>query len=80
MKNKTVWFAKRRYGWGWGVPTTWQGWMVLGSYCVALYITSSYFHPQSEPFTWALCIVIQTALLIAFCYWKGERPSWSWGE
>ncbi|HAS8418028.1 TPA: hypothetical protein I7738_07830 [Vibrio vulnificus] len=80
MKNKTVWFPKRRYGWGWGVPTTWQGWMVLGSYCVALYITSSYFHPQSEPFTWALCIVIQTALLTAFCYWKGERPSWSWGE
>ncbi|HAS6247990.1 TPA: hypothetical protein I7203_16700, partial [Vibrio vulnificus] len=63
MKNKTVWFPKRRYGWGWDVPTTWQGWMVLGSYCVALYITSSYFHPQSEPFTWALCIVIQTALL-----------------
>jgi len=23
------WFPARRYGWGWGLPTAWQGWVVM---------------------------------------------------
>jgi hypothetical protein len=23
------WFPAKRYGWGWGLPQTWQGWLVL---------------------------------------------------
>src|SRR6266702_3273794 len=23
------WFPAKRYGYGWGIPTTWQGWLVL---------------------------------------------------
>ncbi len=23
------WFPAKRYGWGWGIPNTWQGWLVL---------------------------------------------------
>jgi large subunit ribosomal protein L4 len=23
------WFPVKRYGWGWGLPTAWQGWAVL---------------------------------------------------
>jgi hypothetical protein len=23
------WFPAKRYGWGWGSPATWQGWVVL---------------------------------------------------
>ena len=23
------WFHAKRYGWGWGLPATWQGWVVL---------------------------------------------------
>ena len=26
------WFPARRYGWGWGLPATWQGWLVLAGY------------------------------------------------
>ena len=25
-------FSAKRYGWGWGSPCTWQGWMVLAAY------------------------------------------------
>ena len=23
------WFPAKRYGWGWGLPVAWQGWLVL---------------------------------------------------
>jgi hypothetical protein len=25
------WFPAKRYGWGWGLPVTWQGWAVLAA-------------------------------------------------
>jgi hypothetical protein len=27
--EKTVWFIAKRYGWGWGLPCAWQGWVVF---------------------------------------------------
>lgn len=27
--GKSYWFPAKRYGWGWGPPATWQGWVVL---------------------------------------------------
>lgn len=27
--GKKIWFPAKRYGWGWGLPVTWQGWVVL---------------------------------------------------
>ncbi|HTS17465.1 MAG TPA: hypothetical protein VMP11_07825 [Verrucomicrobiae bacterium] len=27
--DKRVWFRAKRYGWGWGLPCAWQGWVVL---------------------------------------------------
>jgi hypothetical protein len=26
------WFPAKTYGWGWGLPSTWQAWVVLGGY------------------------------------------------
>ena len=28
-KKKKIWFPAKRYGWGWGLPCAWQGWVVL---------------------------------------------------
>ena len=28
--KKEYWFAAKTYGWGWGLPTVWQGWLVYG--------------------------------------------------
>jgi hypothetical protein len=32
--NGKYWFPAKRYGYGWSVPTTWQGWLVLAVYVV----------------------------------------------
>ncbi len=34
--SKRVWFPAVRYGWGWGPPVTWQGWLVLAGFLVLL--------------------------------------------
>ncbi len=26
----TYWFPAKRYRWGWGLPSVWQGWVVMG--------------------------------------------------
>lgn len=34
-KSKDMpWFPKKKYGTGWGLPNTWQGWIVLLAYII----------------------------------------------
>ena len=40
--EKDYWFPTRKYGWGWGLPTRWQGWLVYGA---ALLLLISIFLP-----------------------------------
>jgi hypothetical protein len=30
------WFPAKRYGWGWGPPRVWQGWVVLAIFFALL--------------------------------------------
>ena len=32
--TKNYWFRAQRYGWGWGLPLTWQGWIIVIAYTV----------------------------------------------
>jgi hypothetical protein len=27
--ERKYWFPAKRYGWGWGIPSSWQGWLVF---------------------------------------------------
>lgn len=37
MSNiQKYWFSDKRYGWGWGLPSAWQGWVVLVGYVLFL--------------------------------------------
>jgi hypothetical protein len=33
---KNYWFPVKTYGWGWGCPNCWQGWVVILAYVVLL--------------------------------------------
>ncbi|HEX3870182.1 MAG TPA: hypothetical protein VHV77_07100 [Pirellulales bacterium] len=78
-EHQPVWFPAKRYGWGWGLPVAWQGWIVLILWFVA-------FTPGAAILalhTWVgfgVFVVLMTALLFAVCYAKGERPRWRWGK
>ena len=77
--NKSYWFPVRRYGWGWGLPGTWQGWAVLISYMGALLFGSIVLKPHVQPFVFGLYVGILSVLLLAVCWVKGEPPRWRWG-
>lgn len=74
------WFRAKRYGWGWGLPLTWQGWVVFVIYFGLLLfgIVNMYVNFVSIPFPYFF-VAITTALVLV-CYIKGEKPGWRWGK
>lgn len=78
-KPSQYWFPAKRYGWGWGPPTSWQGWTVLAVWFAALLVMAFEFLP-GRPVTFQLSAAGLALALILICYVKGEPPSWRWGD
>ena len=77
----TFWFPAKRYGWGWGLPVRWQGWLVFVAYLGLIYAGISYFRPRQEALGFLLYAAVLTAVLVAIVALKGERPvRWRWGR
>ncbi|MES2953204.1 MAG: hypothetical protein V4674_01465 [Patescibacteria group bacterium] len=79
-----IWFKAKRYGWGWQ-PSTWEGWLVLAIYVAgainySILVDQGSHRGSDTLIGGAPFFIIWTALLLAVCYWKGEKPSWRWGE
>jgi hypothetical protein len=77
--EKQIWFPAKRYGWGWGLPSCWQGWVVLAVWIILLVLSAWGFLPQ-HPWFFEGAALILAAVLIATCWWKGEKPRWRWGR
>jgi hypothetical protein len=76
------WFPAKTYGWGWGLPCRWQGWVVMVLYLAGLVAAALVFLPkEGTPRTdlFGISVAALSAVLIAICWWKGERPAWRWG-
>ena len=73
------WFPAKRYGWGWGPPITWQGWVVFIAFFVLVVADVVVFPPHRSPAMFIGCIVILSIALMGVCWWKGEPPRWRWG-
>ena len=79
LPKDQAWFLAKRYGYGWGLPARWQGWIVLAIYCFTL-LFAGLALAESRPRQFAACLFISTVLLVAVCVWKGETPRWRWGR
>lgn len=80
---KKFWFKVKDYGWGW-YPASWQGWLVIAAWVgVLIWIfrdIDSTSHSGSDTLiAFFIPLVISVAVLIAICWFTGERPSWRWG-
>jgi drug/metabolite transporter (DMT)-like permease len=74
------WFPAKRYGWGWGLPVRWQGWLVFAVYAALLYGGIYYFKGQRNVAGLMLFVLALTAALVVIMVIKGERPlRWRWG-
>jgi len=78
---RTYWFPAKRYGWGWGPPTAWQGWIVLVLWTLVLLAGVLLLRHDRHPMGATLAFVLlMGAALTLICYWKGEPPRWRWGD
>lgn len=69
------WFAAKQYGWGWGLPLTWEGWLALILYVLGLALAGT----LGDGRTFAIAVPVLTLLMIGLCALKGEPPRWRWG-
>jgi len=77
---KQFWFPAKRYGWGWGLPITWQGWAVLVVLVLLLVAGVFWFPPAREKVSFMVYTVLLCAVFAVICYAKGEPPRWRWGD
>lgn len=80
QKQTNYWFPAKTYGWGWGVPATWQGWVVLAIFTGLAVAGGIWLMPAYGPVAFTVYSAVLCMLLIAVCWAKGEPPAWRWGD
>jgi hypothetical protein len=74
------WFPAKRYGFGWSLPQTWQGWVVLLAYLAVAALGLITFPPNQEPVVLVCFEVFIAVALVIVCWIKGEPLRWRWGR
>ncbi len=82
---KVYWFKAKKYGYGWSMPCSWQGWVFMIAWLLALLLMWTCLPLTNLQqvhtllcflgITWGMCM-----LLLIVCYFKGEPAGWRWGE
>jgi len=79
-ERRNYWFPAKRYGWGWGFPATWQGWVVIAVYALLAAAGVIVIVPAARPGAFVAYMLLLSALLTLVCWLKGEPPRWRWGR
>ena len=78
-RTPKYWFPAKRYGWGWGLPSAWQGWVVLITYLVLVLGGIPFVLVSKGTVLHAAYVSVLTVALVAICWLKGEPPRSRWG-
>lgn len=78
-RGPPYWFPTKRFGWGWGLPCRWQGWVVFTSFLILLPAGALLFPPHQRPVAYILYTSVLSGALAFICWLKGEPPRWRWG-
>ncbi|MGA3172434.1 MAG: hypothetical protein ABSE62_15640 [Chthoniobacteraceae bacterium] len=79
LDEKKIWFPAKKYGWGWGPPVCWQGWVVMAVWLVMLIAGGIELAARSTGLYVLYACLLSIALTI-ICWIKGEKPRWRWGK
>ena len=69
------WFAPKRYGYGAGLPISWQGWAVLAAFLLLVFAVSVRF--ADRPLVTVAIMIPATTVLLVICA-KTTRGGWRW--
>lgn len=78
--DKEIWFPAKKYGWGWGMPRVWQGWMVMAVWVATVVLLNVFVRPEISPGEFSGLMILLVIVLLVICWWKGETPRWRWGD
>jgi hypothetical protein len=75
MSDSPEWFAPKRYGYGAGLPISWQGWVVTIGYVAIVYALIWRLHYR--PAALIAAIALPTVAFIVITA-KTTRGGWRW--
>ncbi|MFC7336623.1 hypothetical protein ACFQY0_05505 [Haloferula chungangensis] len=79
-ERENYWFPAKRYGWGWGLPCSWQGWVVMIIYLAAVVALAFMFDSVENVFPFVAAVMGATTIFLWVCWKKGEPAKWRWGQ
>jgi hypothetical protein len=80
VNQSPYWFPAKRYGWGWGLPRVWQGWVVLAAFAMLVVVGAVMLLPTYGSIVFVAYAACLCVALVAVCWVKGEPPSSRWGR
>lgn len=79
MSDESEWFAPKRYGYGAGLPISWQGWAVTLAYVAAVFCAAFAFRNRPVPMFAAIIPFTVVFIVIAARTTRGGWR-WRWGD
>jgi hypothetical protein len=79
-KEKQIWFPAKRYGYGWGPPCCWQGWVAMAIWVALLAGGGIILLPAKHVDLFVAWTAIMVVALMILCLIKGDKPRWRWGK
>jgi hypothetical protein len=80
VNTRKYWFPAKRYGWGWGFPSAWQGRVVLLTYLALVLGGIPFIQVSRGSVVYVAYLLALTVILVAICWLAGEPPGWRTGE
>lgn len=79
MTDKQGWFAPKKYGYGSGLPTAWQGWAVTLTYVAAAMVGGLLWESGDEVYGMAGAILFIAATIAFMLIARATTPGgWQW--
>jgi hypothetical protein len=79
MNDGPEWFAPKRYGYGAGLPISWQGWAVMLAFLLVCAADAYLFGDRPVPMIAILVPAVLTLIVITARTTRGGWR-WRWGE
>ena len=76
MSDEADWFAPKKFGFGSGLPITWQGWAVTIAYSAAVIAAALTLMPR-HPLVTVGVIAPATLVFLILCA-QHTRGGWKW--
>jgi hypothetical protein len=80
VPERRYWFPAKHYGWGWGLPIAWQGWLVLGVFLALVLVAAFFVLPWYGHLMFYVLFGFLVACFFLVCWYTGEPLRWRGGS